>query len=131
MGPLEVLASVPFAITDDPTGLLDGHRQQLALYIGGMGARAKNFPNELVRRYGYEREAALIQDLYLSGRKAEAVAAVPGDLVRDTALVGPLGYVKERLAAFAAAGVTTLLLAPLATQHADRVRQVGVLCDMG
>jgi len=130
LGPLEVLASVPFGITESPEQLLDAHRRSLALYIGGMGAREKNFPNELVRRYGYEREAALIQDLYLSGRKAEATAAVPDDLVRDTALVGPAGYVKERLAAFAEAGATTLVVSPLAATHAERLRSFGVLRDL-
>jgi F420-dependent oxidoreductase-like protein len=128
LGPLDVLAVVPFDITDEPR--LDGHRQQLALYIGGMGSRQRNFPNELVRRYGYAREAALIQDLYLGGHRAQALAAVPEDLVRDTALVGPLGYIKERLAAFAAAGVTTLLLSPLAATHAQRVRAVSTLRDL-
>jgi F420-dependent oxidoreductase-like protein len=127
LGPLDVLASVPFAITEAPEELLDRHRAQLALYIGGMGARGRNFSNDLVRRYGYEREAKLIQDLYLGGRKAEAAGAVPDDLVRDTALVGPAGYVKERLAAFAAAGITTLLVAPLAPTHAERVQAVGEL----
>jgi len=127
LGPLDVLASVPFAITDTPEPLLTGHRAQLALYIGGMGAREKNFSNELVRRYGYEREAGLIQDLYLSGRKAEAAAAVPDDLIRDTALVGPYGYVKERLGAFAAAGLTTLLVSPLAPTHAERIKAVSDL----
>jgi hypothetical protein len=92
-----------------------------------MGARERNFSNQLVRRYGYEREAALIQDLYLGGRKAEAAAAVPDDLIRDTALVGPIGWVKERLGAFAAAGVTTLLVSPLAPTHAERLRAVGEL----
>jgi F420-dependent oxidoreductase-like protein len=127
LGPLDVLASVPFAIDDEPGPLLERHRAMLALYIGGMGARGRNFSNDLVRRYGFEREAALIQDLYLAGRKAEAAAAVPADLIRDTALVGPAGYVKERLAAFAAAGVTTLLVSPLAATHAERVRAVGDL----
>ncbi|HKT05438.1 MAG TPA: LLM class F420-dependent oxidoreductase [Rugosimonospora sp.] len=130
LGRLEVLAAVPFAITDAPQRPLESHRRQLALYIGGMGAREKNFSNELVRRYGYEREAALIQDLYLSGRKAEAAAAVPEDLIRDTALVGPLGYVKERLGVFAEAGVTTLVVHPLAETHAERVRMLGVLRDL-
>jgi F420-dependent oxidoreductase-like protein len=124
LGPLDVLATVPFAITDDPGSLMDGHRAQLALYIGGMGARERNFSNQLVRRYGYEKEAALIQDLFLGGRRAEAVAAVPDDLVRDTALVGPAGYVKERLAAYAAAGVTTLLVSPLAPTRAERLAAV-------
>ena len=130
LGPLDVLASVPFAITDDPPSLLDGHRAQLALYIGGMGARERNFSNALVRRYGYEREAALIQDLFLSGRRAEAVAAVPDDLVRGTALVGPAGYVRERLAAYAAAGVTTMLVSPLAPTRGARLDAVTRLREL-
>ncbi len=130
LGPLDVLASVPFAITDDPTPLLDGHRAMLALYVGGMGARERNFSNALVRRYGYEKEAALIQDLFLSGRRAEAVAAVPDDLVRGTALVGPAGYVKDRLAAYEAAGVTTLLVSPLAPTRAERLAAVTRLREL-
>jgi F420-dependent oxidoreductase-like protein len=129
LGPLDVLASVTFSPTSD-LSVLDAHRAQLALYIGGMGARELNFSNQLVRRYGYEQEAALIQDLYLSGRKAEAAAAVPFDLVRDTALVGPMGWIKERLGAFAAAGVTTLLVSPLGPTHAERVRAVEELREI-
>jgi F420-dependent oxidoreductase-like protein len=124
LGPLDVVAVTPFAIDDDPAPLLDGHRAQLGLYIGGMGARGRNFSNDLVRRYGYVREAALIQDLYLGGHPAEAAAAVPDDLVRDTALVGPAGHVQERLAAYRAAGVTTLLVSPLARTRAARVDAV-------
>ncbi|MDQ1647349.1 MAG: hypothetical protein QOJ50_3533 [Cryptosporangiaceae bacterium] len=127
LGPLDVVVSAPFAITENPGPVEDVHRAMLALYIGGMGARGRNFSNDVARRYGYAAEAALIQDLYLTGRKAEAAAAVPGDLVRDTALVGPAGHVKERLAAFAAAGVTTLLMSPMAATHAERVREVGEL----
>jgi F420-dependent oxidoreductase-like protein len=124
LGPLDVLASTPFAIADEPRAALDGHRAMLALYIGGMGARNRNFANQLVRRYGYEREAAAIQDAYLAGRRDEAAAAVPDDLVRGTSLVGPVGYVRQRLAAYAAAGVTTLLVAPLGPSHAERVQAV-------
>jgi hypothetical protein len=121
------MASVPFAITDDPEPMLRGHRAQLALYLGGMGARERNFSNDLARRYGFAESAAQVQDLFLSGQRAEATAAVPDDLVRGTALVGPAGYVKERLAAFAAAGVTTLLVSPLAATHAERLRSVADL----
>ncbi|MDQ1645917.1 MAG: hypothetical protein QOJ50_2101, partial [Cryptosporangiaceae bacterium] len=127
LGPLDVVVSAPFAITETPGPLEDVHRAMLALYIGGMGARGRNFSNDVARRYGYAAEAALIQDLYLGGRKAEAAAAVPGDLVRDTALVGPAGHVKERLAAFAAAGVTTLLISPMGPTHAERIREVAEL----
>jgi F420-dependent oxidoreductase-like protein len=124
LGQLDVMASAPFAITDDPEPLLRAHRAQLALYLGGMGARERNFSNELARRYGYEEAAERVQELFLSGRREEATAAVPEDLVQGTALVGPAGYVKERLAAYGGAGVTTLLLAPLAATHGERVRQV-------
>jgi F420-dependent oxidoreductase-like protein len=127
LGPLDVLVSVPFAITGNPEAMLEGHRAQLALYIGGMGARGRNFSNDLIRRYGYEREARLIQDLYLGGRRTEAAAAVPSALVRDTALVGPLEYVERRLAAYAAAGVTTLLAAPLAPTPDERVAALRTL----
>jgi F420-dependent oxidoreductase-like protein len=127
LGPLEILASTPFAITDDPEPLLRAHRHMLALYIGGMGARERNFSNDLVRRYGYVREAKLIQDLYLDGRKLEAAAAVPDDLLRATALVGPEQHVRERLAAYRTAGVGTLLVSPLAPTHAERVRAVRTL----
>jgi len=130
LGPLDVMASVAFAITEDPVPFLQGYRDQLALYIGGMGARGRNFYNDLARRYGYEEAATTIQDLYLSGRKAEAAAAVPDDLVRDTSLVGPLEYVRERVAAFAAAGVTTLHVTALAPTHEERVRSIERLRDL-
>lgn len=88
-------------------------RSMVALYVGGMGARGKNFYNELATRYGFEREAELIQDLYLSGKKAEAEAAVPEEFLELTTLCGPLGYVKERIAAYREAGVTHLAVQPL------------------
>ena len=127
LGPLDVQVNVPFAITDEPGPMLERHRAMLALYIGGMGARGRNFSNDLVRRYGYDREARLIQDLYLGGRRAEAAAAVPAELVRDTALVGTLGYLERRLAAYASAGVTTILAAPLAPTPAERLASLAVL----
>ncbi len=82
----------------------------LALYIGGMGARGKNFYNDFAKRLGYEAEAAKIQDLYLEGKKAEAMAAVPDRLVDETALVGPKERIVERLAAWKASPVPTLLV---------------------
>jgi hypothetical protein len=84
-----------------------------ALYIGGMGARGQNFYNALARRYGFEKEAAEIQDLYLSGHQAEAASKVPDALLESTSLCGPEGYIKERLAAFAEAGVTHLNVSPV------------------
>ena len=86
-----------------------------------MGARGKNFYHDLACRYGYEQEANLIQDAYLAGRKDEAAALVPAELVEKTALIGPHGYVAERLAAFREAGVTTLNVTALAPTHEARV----------
>ena len=83
----------------------------LALYIGGMGARGRNFYNDIARRYGYEDAAKTIQDLYLSGRKADAEAAVPDALVDEVALCGPRERIKERLGEWRSAGVTTLMVA--------------------
>ena len=122
LGPLDVIAHVPLAIGDDVSGLREASRPQLALYIGGMGARGRNFYNDLARRFGYEAEAKAIQDAYLEGRKAEAEALVPAELVERTSLIGPEGYVAERLAAYRESGVTTLNVTPLAPTHQARVR---------
>jgi F420-dependent oxidoreductase-like protein len=106
--PLEIAAGSLLAVGDDVEGLRDLLRPMAALYIGGMGARGRNFYNTLTRRYGYEKEAEEIQELYLSGKKDEAAAAVPAELIEKTSLVGPAGYVRERIAAFEEAGVTVL-----------------------
>lgn len=126
LGELEVYASPPLAIVPESevAGYLDLVRPHLALYIGGMGARGKNFYNELACRYGYEAEAALIQDLYLDGKKEEAAAAVPDELVRSVSLIGPESYVAERVEAFREAGATTLTVTPMALDAAGRVRMV-------
>jgi F420-dependent oxidoreductase-like protein len=121
LAPLDVFASPALAITDEPEAVLPLVKPQLALYVGGMGARGKNFYNDLIASYGFEAEAALIQDLYLEGRKDEAIAAVPDELVRALSLIGPAPYVAERVEAFRAAGVTTLAVTPLARSSAERV----------
>lgn len=121
LGELDVFASPALAITDRPEDVLPLVKPQLALYIGGMGAKGKNFYNDLVASYGFADEAALVQELYLAGRKAEAVAAVPDELVRAVSLVGPAAEVADRVAAFGEAGVTTLTVTPLAETSADRV----------
>ena len=115
LGPLEIVASATVAITEDAEEarrLRDATRPQLALYIGGMGARKMNFYNDLACRYGLEEPARLIQDLYLAGRKDEAAAAVPAELVEGTTMIGPAGLVRDRLAAYQDAGVTVLNLRP-------------------
>ena len=124
LGDLQVLVGVPVAVGEDVDALHDQVRPALALYVGGMGARGKNFYNDLAVRYGYEAEARAVQDLYLDGRKDEAAAALPEELVRAVSLIGPEGYVAERIAAFAEAGVTTLALQPLADSREGRLRTV-------
>jgi F420-dependent oxidoreductase-like protein len=113
LGPLEVCAGGLVAIGDDVQGVRDFVRPMVALYVGGMGARGKNFYNALVRRYGYEKEAELIQDLYLDGKKQEAAAAVPDELLESMSICGTEGYVKDRLAAYKEAGVTVLNITPV------------------
>src|SRR3546814_12330988 len=85
----------------------------VALYVGGMGAKGKNFYNDLVCRYGFEEEAAKIQDLYLDGKKKEAAELVPDALLEAMTLCGSEGYVKERIAAHKESGVTVLNVTPI------------------
>jgi F420-dependent oxidoreductase-like protein len=112
LGPLEISAGGLVAIGEDVEGCLDQMRPLYALYVGGMGARGKNFYNQLARDYGYEQAAEEIQELYLSGHKRDAEAKVPLEWLRAGNLVGPASYVKERIAAFAEAGVTSLQVTP-------------------
>ena len=113
LGPLQIVAGGPLAIGPDLIHLRDHARPQLALYIGGMGARGRNFYNSVVQRYGFEAEAKQIQDLYLDGKKEEAAALVPAELLAATSLIGDTGYVRERLAVYAAAGVSVLQVSPI------------------
>lgn len=129
LGTLDIQLQVSFALQSDPAALA-AVRNQLALYIGGMGARGKNFYNQLVCRYGYEAEAAEIQDLYLAGRKDDATSAVPDDLVSAVSLIGDEAEVARQLAEFSAAGVTTLLLNPLAATPEQRVKDVETLARL-
>jgi F420-dependent oxidoreductase-like protein len=115
---------VPVVMADDVDACRDFLRPMISLYIGGMGARGQNFYTRLAQRYGYEAEAAEIQDLYLSGKKKEAEAAVPDELLELTSLVGPEGYIKERLAAFREAGVTVLNVMPIGPDPADIVEKL-------
>ncbi|MEV6518334.1 LLM class F420-dependent oxidoreductase [Micromonospora chalcea] len=127
LGPLEVVAGGPLAIGPDVTGLRDLARPLIALYVGGMGAKGRNFYHDLLCRYGYPDEADRIQDLYLAGRKAEAAAAVPAELLERTSLIGPESYVRDRVQEFRDAGVTVLNVAPLGD---DPRRLVAAVADM-
>lgn len=124
LGPLDVMVHASLAIGDDVDDRLAWVKPQLGLYIGGMGAKGRNFYHNLATRYGFGQVADRIQELYLSGRKQEAIDAVPDELVRGMSLIGPRGYVAERMAAFAEAGVTTLLVNPLAADRAESMRFV-------
>ena len=126
LGPLEMVAGGMLAIGEGPEtkALLDFARPIFALYVGGMGARGKNFYNDLACAYGYEKEAAEIQDLYLSGKKREAEAVVPTEWLEAANFVGPASYIKERVAAFAEAGVTSLNVTPVGEDPAALVAQL-------
>ena len=115
LGELMINAGGLLAIgeSDDVTALRELQRPMVALYVGGMGAKGKNFYNELAVRYGFEKEAETIQDLYLSGLKHEAEAAVPAEFLELTTLCGPKSYVQERVEAFRATGVTHLQVHPI------------------
>jgi F420-dependent oxidoreductase-like protein len=119
LDPLEVVAGGMVSVGDDVKGMLDLARPIVALYIGGMGARGKNFYNELACQYGYEAEAKQIQDLYLGGNKRDAEALVPLELLEMVNLVGPESYVKERIDAFREAGVTNLQITPVPADGGD------------
>ena len=131
LGPLEICAGGMVAIGEGPEtkALLDFARPMVALYVGGMGARGKNFYNDLMVQYGYEKEAKEIQDLYLGGNKRDAEALVPADLLELGNLVGPASYVKERVAAFAEAGVTNLQVMAASDDPPATIRQLRELVD--
>lgn len=107
----DIAASCTVAIGDDVKALLATMKPNLALYLGGMGAKEKNFHNEMAVKYGYKDEAARIQELYLAGRKQEATDAVPDELCDEMSLVGPVERIKERYRAWEDCGVTTMLIA--------------------
>jgi len=113
--PLEIVAGGPVAICDADTAakLRDLARPFTALYVGGMGAKGRNFYNNVFRRYGYEKEATDIQDLYLDGKKDEAAALIPAEYLAATALIGDEGFVRDRIEAYREAGVTRLSLQPM------------------
>jgi F420-dependent oxidoreductase-like protein len=120
----DVAASVAVVLGPDAAACRARVKPRLALYLGGMGARGRNFYNDLVCRYGYEADARRVQDLYLAGRREEAVGAVPDALVDEVALCGPRERIRDRLAAWRASGVTTLICT---TDQADAVRTMAEL----
>jgi F420-dependent oxidoreductase-like protein len=107
----DVMPMVPVVVGDDVAACRAAVKPRLALYVGGMGARGRNFYNDIARRYGYEEAAKRIQDLYFSGRKDEAAAAVPDALVDEIALCGPRERIREQLTEWKTSGVTTIMVA--------------------
>jgi F420-dependent oxidoreductase-like protein len=129
LDPLGIAAGGLLCIGEDAADVVERARPAVALYVGGMGARGANFYNDLMVRYGYEAEAAEIQDLYLDGKRDEAAAKVPDEFLRLSNLCGPEGFVRERIAAFAEAGVTVLNITPVGDDPVGQVERVRALLD--
>jgi F420-dependent oxidoreductase-like protein len=126
----DVAPTVQVHVGDDLEAARDAMRPMLALYVGGMGSRERNFYNDQVRRYGFERQAAEVQEHYLAGRRQEAIAALPAELIDLITLCGPAGRVRERLAAYRESGVGTLLAAPTTWTHEERLHQLRQLAEL-
>ncbi len=126
----DIAPTVNVFITDDLQGARDAMRPFIALYVGGMGSRAQNFYNNLVCRYGFEAEAKTIQDLYLEGKREEAMAAIPDALIDTVSLCGPKNVVRERLAVYRDAGVGTLGITPIAFTKDDRLEQLRLVAEL-
>ena len=126
LGPLDISAGGMLAIGDDlpVEKIRDMGRPGTALYVGGMGARGKNFYNDLAVRYGFEQAAKEIQDLYLDGKKEEAAAKVPEEWLEKTSLVGPASYIADRVAAYKEAGVTVLNVNPVGSDPVKAIDQL-------
>ena len=133
-GRLDIAAGGLVAIGEHLVGatrndVLDQARPNMALYVGGMGARGQNFYNDVARAYGYEKEAEIVQDLYLAGRKDEAAAAIPQEWLELSNFVGPEGFVRERVAAYAEAGVTVLMIRPAGPDPVADVERMRSIVD--
>ena len=126
----DIAPMVNVAIDDDLDRAHDAMRPILALYVGGMGSREKNFYNALVRRYGFDDAAKEVQDLYLDGKKEEAAAALPAELIDRVSLCGPKERVAERLAVYRDAGVGTLMCTPMAFDAEGRTRMIRDLAEI-
>src|ERR687890_886658 len=126
----DIAPSVNVFVSDDRESARDAMRHYIALYVGGMGSRKQNFYNALVQRYGYEDAAREVQDLYLEGKKDEAAAALPGELIDTVTLCGPADVVRERIGIYRDAGVGTLMIAPMAWTFEDRMAQLRHVAEL-
>ena len=125
-----ITPSVNVLITDDEDAARDAVRPFIALYVGGMGSREKNFYNALVTRYGFEEEAKEVQDLYLEGKKDEAAARLSPELIDTVSLVGPKEKVRDKLQVYREAGVHTVGVSPLAFDKQGRLEQLRLLAEL-
>jgi F420-dependent oxidoreductase-like protein len=126
----DIAPTVNVFITDDLESARNAMRPFIALYVGGMGSREQNFYNQVVQRYGYEDAARRIQDLYLEGKREEAMAAIPDELIDTVSLCGPPDHVRERLAVYRDAGVGTLGITPTAFTRDERLEQLRLLAEL-
>jgi F420-dependent oxidoreductase-like protein len=126
----EIAPTVNAFVSEDRELARNVMRPVLALYVGGMGSREQNFYNQLVQRYGFEQAAAEIQDLYLEGKKAEAGAAIPDELIDMVSLCGPREAVRDRIEAYRGAGVGTLMITPMAFSADDRIAQLRAIAEL-
>jgi F420-dependent oxidoreductase-like protein len=125
-----IMPTVNVFITEDVEAARNATRPFIALYVGGMGSREKNFYNSLVQRYGFEEEAKDVQDLYLAGKRDEAMARLSDELIDTVSIVGPKDKVREKLQVFREAGVDTLGVTPLAFDKEGRLEQLRLLAEL-
>ena len=125
-----ICPTVNVMIGDDADVARNAMRPVLGLYVGGMGSREQNFYNRLVSSYGFEREAQQVQELYLAGRKSEAMLALPDDLIDAVSIAGSSQRAKERIRAYADAGVETLIVSPMAFDTAERKEQLRLVAEL-
>lgn len=126
---VEVCPMVPVRVDDDLDAARGLMRPMLALYVGGMGSRRRNFYKSLIAGYGYEEVADRVQELYLDGRKGEAAAELPDELVDLVCVCGSLDRVRDRLRAYSNAGVTEFMAIPVAMTAEDRLEQLRLLAE--
>ena len=126
----DIAPTVNVMVSDDEAAARDAMRPFLALYIGGMGSREKNFYNGLAVRYGFGDAAREVQDLYLDGKREEACAALPDDLIDQVTLCGPADRVRERLAVYRDAGVGTMIVSPMAFDAEARLEQLRLVAEL-
>src|SRR5579872_3586048 len=125
-----VCPTVNVMIGDDLESARHAMRPMLALYVGGMGSREQNFYNRLVTSYGFEKEAREVQELYLAGRKSEAMLALPDDLIDAVSIVGPPKRARKKINDFRSAGVETLIVSPMAMDAQERMRQLKLVAEL-